>query len=794
MNSKRLALLLSCAILYCTCVFAARQNETTLRGTVIDTAGEPAGFATAYLTNAEGAIVCGGTADGDGRFELRAAYGEYTLTVSLVGYKDASQQVRLSAAQMELMPIRLEEDSELLGEAIVQAVMPKTRITGEGLATSVHGSVLENAGTARDVLGKVPGLIKGRDGIEVIGKGSPVIYVNGHKVTDSGELDRLLSHEIQSVEVISNPGAQYDATVRAVVRIRTVKRQGEGFGFNVNLSDSQSLRRKENNDPAASFNANYRNGGLDFFGGVNVARESEIQLSDIIQETQGEALFKQEGIIDADFTGKAAGLNGGFNWQISDNHFAGFKADWNRPYHYDENVLIDGDIYLDGVHYDHLNTLSEGSLGSRTPGSLSANAYYNGTAGKLGIDLNLDYFGMSDNKLSRSVEKSVIEDATVTTESLSDNRLYAGKLVFSYPVWKGALQFGTEETFSRRSDDYSLKGAAVPASSTRVREDNYAGFVNYGFMLGNIGQVGAGLRYEHVDYFYDDLLGNDSFSKRYDNFFPSLSFAGAIGPVQTMLSYSERTARPSFSMLSSAIRYNNRYTLQGGNAKLQPQILHDFSLTSLWKFFTFVMNYNRIDNPIITWAVPYNSEGVIMLQPFNLGVPVRGLSAFLNATPTVGVWTMGYTVGVQQSWLNVDVADLGASYSKVVSFNDKPIWIAQLLNTFSLKKGWQLEFGGEYHSPGYAQNVMITNHFLDLSAAVQKTLLRDGSLVLRLEGRDLAGLGYNNVFTELGSYRITQSVITDTQRVVFSVRYRFNSADSKYKGTGAGKDARSRMD
>ena len=296
-------------------------------------------------------------------------------------------------------------------------------------------------------------------------------------------------------------------------------------------------------------------------------------------------------------------------------------------------------------------------------------------------------------------------DARILSGSYNTGRMYAGKAVLSYPVWRGQLQFGTEETFSRRNDEYSLKGADIPASSSKVREDNYAGFVNYGFMLGNIGQIGAGLRYEHVDYFYDDLLGSDSFSKRYDNFFPSLSFAGAFGPVQTMLSYSERTARPSFSMLSSAIRYNNRYTLQSGNAKLQPQILQEFSLTSLWKFFTFVVNYNRIDNPIITWAVPYNSEGVIMLQPFNLGVPVRGLSAFLNATPTVGVWTMNYTAGVQQSWLNVDVAELGEPSSKVLSFNDKPIWIAQLLNTFSLKKGWQLELGGEYHSPGYSQNI-----------------------------------------------------------------------------------------
>ncbi|MBO4758079.1 MAG: carboxypeptidase-like regulatory domain-containing protein, partial [Bacteroidales bacterium] len=313
MNSKKLAFFLFCTLAFSICASAARQNETLLRGTAVDVDGVPAGFATAYLSGADGAIVCGTTADADGRFELRAAYGEYKLTVSLVGYKDASQTVRLKDAQMELPAIRLEEDSEMLGEAMVQAVMPKTRITGEGLATSVRGSVLENAGTARDVLGKVPGLIKGRDGLEVIGKGAPQIYINGHKVTDSGELDRLLSHEIQSVEVISNPGAQYDATVRAVVRIRTVKRQGEGIGFNVNMSDAQSLRRKENNDPDGSFNANYRNGGLDVFGGINAAKGSEIQLSDIVQETLGQELFKQDGIIDADFAGKNAGLNGGFN-------------------------------------------------------------------------------------------------------------------------------------------------------------------------------------------------------------------------------------------------------------------------------------------------------------------------------------------------------------------------------------------------------------------------------------------------------------------------------------------------
>ena len=772
---------------------AGRQDAVTLRGSVVDAAGAPVGFATTYLSRSDGSVVIGTTAGEDGRFSLAAAPGEYTLTVSLVGYRDASQSVRLAGTQMELPPIRLEEDTQLLGEAVVQAVMPKTKLTGEGLQTSVHGSVLENAGTARDVLGKVPGLIKGQDGLEVIGKGAPQVYINGRRLTDASELDRLLSHEIQSVEVINNPGAQYDASVRAVVRIRTIRRQGEGFGFNVNLADEQSLRKKEGNDPSASFNANYRKGGVDVFGGIGGSRYSNRQTSEITHRTNGANAFRQEGSILGDGEQRTLNLNGGVNWQIADNHFTGFKLDWTRTGSSGLTTL-DDEVFLNGVLLDHLFSTATSTSQPDHPVSWGANAYYNGQAGKLGIDFNFDHYRADASEYMHTDERSTVEDAEISTRSTSGNRFYAAKLVLSYPVWRGMLQLGTEETFSRRSDDYSLTGAAIPASSSRVREDNIAAFVNYAFAIGQVGQMSAGLRYEHVNYAYDDLLGQGSFSRRYDNYFPSLSFAGLFGPVQAMLSYSARTIRPDFSMLSSAIQYNNRYTLQSGNAALQPQTYQSFSATSLWKFLTFVVNYNRVDHMITTWSELYNDEGAILVQPRNLEKPMRMLSAFVSATPTIGPWTLSYTAGVQQQWLTIDAKDPSqASGYRRLTFNDRPLWIAQLNNTLSLKKGWQLELGGEYHSPGYSQNALVTNHFFNLTAAVQKTLLADGSLVLRLEGRDLAGLGNNHVFADFGGYSVTQSNIFDTQRIVLSVRYRFNTAASKYKGTGAGNDTRDRM-
>ncbi len=789
----KIALLMLCTLTFSTGAFAARQGETLLRGSIVDASGEPAGFATVFLSAADGTIVTGNTADLNGRFELRAAEGNYTLTVSLVGYRDVKKEIKLAGPVMDLPAITLNEDAEMLGEASISAVMPKTRLTGEGLATSVRGSVLENAGTARDVLGKVPGLIKNRDGIEVVGKGAPRVYINGRRMTDASELDRLQSHEIQSVEVINNPGAQYDASVRAVVRIRTIRRQGEGFGFDVALSDQQSLQRKDFNDPSANLNVNYRTGGVDIFAGANYSSSTQTQTSTLTQETLGKANYRQEEDLDGYFGNKTAGANGGVNWQIADNHFAGFKVDYNRSLSYKEYTWMEGDMFVNGTLLDHLRTENTGALGSRTPYTLGGNAYYNGNVGKLGIDLNLDYYKVTDNKINTALETSDIEGATVNTESASDLNLYAAKLVLSYPIWRGMLQVGTEETFTRGKDNYTLSGANIPASSAKVREDNLAAFVNYGFVLGQIGQLSAGLRYEHVNYAYDDLLGKNSFTRKYDNFFPSVSFAGVFGKVQQMLSYSVRTTRPNYSALSNAIRYNNRYTLQSGNAALQPQTTHSLASTTVWNFFTFVLNYDRTNDPIITWANIYDDEGAILLKPHNLDKPYRQLSAYVVATPTIGIWNLNFVGGIQQGWLNIDVKDADNKVVRSLSFNDKPFFFVQLNNTLTLPKGWQIELGAEYHSKGYSQNIFLANHYLDVNAAIQKTLLRDGSLVLRITGSNLANLAHYDIDSNTGSYHILQSNRFDTQRVGVSLRYRFNTAASKYKGTGAGKDARDRM-
>ena len=771
------------------------------KGKVIDQKGEPVAYANvAVLSKADSTVVCGAVTEEDGTFNIITSEKDGIMMVAMLGYRT---QYLLP---VDGMTVILVDDTSMLEAAAIRVVMPKTKLTGEGLQTAVRGSVLENVGSAADVLAKTPGIIKSGNGLEVIGKGAPLVYINGRKVTDATELQRLQSNEIQSVEVITNPGAQYDATVKAVVRIKTIKRQGEGFGFNFNASDAQSLKWEKGNDPFGGVNVNYRNGGVDYFGGINYQGNTARQLSDAeavsYYNKEGKVNeLKNIGDIDGQFFAKAMYGNAGMNWQIADNHFAGGKIEWGKTLQSDDRTTINTKVYENTIQTDDLSTITEDTQG--TPGgyNIGGNLYYNGVVdGKLGVDVNLDYYGTGNNTISTSAEtSSMTTDATINSTSGSASSMYAGKAVLSYPIWVGQLQAGTENTFTRRTDEYQISGVAIPSSSAKVKEDNYAAFASYGFMLPKLGMINAGVRYEYVTYAYGDAMNPETnLSRSYGNFFPNASFAGVVGPVQLMLNYSAKTRRPSYSNLSGAIRYNSKYIWQSGNAQLQPEISHNIGFTAVWKWITFMVNYARTNDAMMTWSAPYVKEGVadgvVLVKPRNIDVPFRNMAAYVNITPVVGPWTINYTVGVMPQWLTLTMEDpREASGLRTVSFNNRIPFVAQCLNTLTLKGGWQLELGATMQTKGYTQNIYLNSTYLDVTAAVQKTLLKDGSLVLRLEGADLANMAIMDIETDFGSHYINQINLMDTQKVKFSIRYSFNTSQSKYRGTGAGADEKARM-
>ena len=687
-----------------------------------------------------------------------------------------------------------------LGEVVVKSTAPKTKMKNGAMVTRIEGSVLESAGTAEEMLARVPGMMRMGGQIQVIGKGTPIYYINGRKVQDTEELKRLKSHDIREVEVINNPGAAYDASTRAVVRIKTRRLRGEGLSGRMDLSDAQALK-SGNNNLSSSVNLNYRHAGVDIFGGATFQNDYLDNYSQRLeQNTYGTVNHTQTGTIESSEKFSRLHFNAGVNWQLDDDNFVGAKVErgvWIKNWH---GFTMDEDILRNGVKEDHLRSVSD--INSKNPNSFLVNAYYNGKIGSWGIDANVDYYSLCDKNSNHVAETAMSGSRTIESATENSSRMFAARLVADHRLWKGTLKFGGELTTVSRDNEYVINGVDISNRFSEVSEQNYAAFAEYGLMIPRAGMLTLGMRYEHVAFDFNNLSDpSASIDRCHDDFFPSISFGTRIGLTQLQLSYGVKTTRPSYRDLRSEVEYGSKYTLQTGNPLLKNEIRHTLDLSGRWRFLAFVANYLHIKDAIYDWTSPYDDNGVVMLGMVNFDRPIDVFSAFLVASPTIGVWTTSNTIGLQKQWLSFNLDDPREATGKREVRYDKPMFIFNSDNAFRLRNDWQIELNSEFYSKAHYRNAHLLQHYWNLTAAVQKSLLKDKSLVLRLSVSDIFNTARHDAILDLGNYTLEQSDIFGGQRgqysfhhINLSVRYSFNATKSKYKGQGAGEDMKKRME
>lgn len=701
--------------------------------------------------------------------------------------------------------------TQQLGEVVVKSRLPRTKLKGNSIVTRIKGSVLGQSGTAKEMLAKVPGMTMKGDELEVLGKGTPIFYINGRKMHDKEELKRLRSEEIASVEVITNPGAQYEATISSVVRIKTIRREGDGFGFDLNTGLNQDLRFGES-DPSAQLNLRYRHNNLDLFGMVNYWKWDQTSLyyddqSNYLPTDKGVLNIVQNSHSRNHFKNNGIDYNLGFNWQIAENHSVGVRIQRNDRFNATTDLMLETDVehrYLDTQERQKEHSSSTQDEHRHTLYNWEGNAYYNGKVGKMGIDLNMDFLTDKTNvdnhinELVNHTDHHVMDQDNGTTISL-----WATKLVLTYPVWKGQLEAGTELSFVMRENCSSITNYPLPASDSKVKENNIAAFVAYNFNLDKVGNFSAGLRYEHVGFDYTDHLDDTNNMTRYqDEFFPSLSWAKQFGPVQTSLAYSFKTIRPYYNKLSDHITYINSYTLLQGDPKLKNATMQEVSLNARYKWLNLFAAYERRDNTLSQLPFAYGNEGIIMLKHINLNDPMRNLAVFLSANPTFNSsifksfnfeYSPNWTVGGQKYWNTMEFDDPRSETGKVKETYTKPIFFIDLNNTFRLPHRWQLEANMNIMTKGDVINFRMLSASYNLGFVVQKCWLKNDALSLRASINDVIQRSVQTIHMDCGGYQMTENAVRSNHRLNISLRYTFNASKSKYKGTGAGQAERQRM-
>ena len=767
-------------LICCFLIIAVGAKAQTISGMLIDEQHKPLPYANVILQTADSVYLAGTTTGLDGKFELALHEKAKLINFSYVGYTSVVQEI----SKNELGEIQLLPDAQLLGEVVVKGYLPKTQARGDAMVTTVSGTVLEKAGTAENLLDKIPNVTAQNGAVTVFGRGTPEIYINGRKVRNQQELDQLSSDNIKSVEVVSNPGARYDASVKAVIRIFTKKVAGEGFGF-----DNRAVVRHIYEYGWSAYdqlNLNYRKNGFDLSAMVLAGSYHNGNDQTFVIDTHLDKQWRQNlDLTDQKAESKNLETTLTLNYQFNENHSIGARYNYERvpEFHWIANQFAQtycGDLLYEDLH--SVNTMVEPETHHRS------NFYYNGRVKNLTIDFNADGL-WSETKNTQVAQEDVMEgvneeDRSVTTIDTKRNELYAAKLVLSHPLAKGTLSFGAEYSHNKRNTTYLNPEGIIADDEAMIKEGATSAFVEYAKVFGKL-QMQAGLRYEHVGFdYYDAGKFVDEQSKDYSNLFPSITFSFPIKDVQFQLGYASDINRPSYYQLRSSTVYVNKYMYDAGNPFLMPSITHNITLGTSYKWINLYVGYSHVKDDIINQTIAYSDDdptiGLLTLQ----NAPAYDkLVAALNINPTIGCWTPQLGLAIQKQWYE------GETPWGKTKFN-KPIGSFTFRNNFKLPKGFILGLNGSWTTKGYQNNIYLADDMIDVNVSLYKSFLKD-KLTLQLQAYNI--FNPKQVATVYSGIRVLQNTQVMHQHISLTIRYKFNTTRSKYKGTGAGESQKNRM-
>ena len=761
-----------------------QKEDAKVIGRVVDAEGQPIEFANVSLHGAadpnssdrNSTYINGGVSNENGDFVIPCREKKIMLKVTYVGYKTVTRHVSVG----NIGTVTLQPETFMVKGVEVKGEIPQYKMAQGGMTVDVQHSILHDIGSADDLLSMIP-MVQSKDGkFEVLAKGEPEIYINNKKVRDPSELKQLKSVDIKSVDVITSPGAKYNAEVNAVIRIKTLKAQGDGLSLMV-TSDTWKNNKWNNYD---DLTLKYRTGGLEAF--ANVALDNGHYSND--QD------LEQQLHIKKDFFDVHAGLpvrstwttlqyKGGLSYDFNADHSLGlsfssqkmfynkFKSDMTQ--HYLKNGAFYGDVLLK-TDIDELDKPV-----------WELNTYYVGKVGKLDIDLNATMLQRkSENHLNQQEYSQELGDRTITTLNCEDRKMMAGKLVLSYPVWKGVLSGGAEATSTRSYGRNVNQENIIPETDNEMKEKNIAGFAEYELQLGQW-RLNAGLRFEHVkaDYYLFGKWQQEP-SRTYNDWFPNLSAAWQKDKWSAQLSYSKRITRPPYNMLTSMIVYDSRMFYEGGNPLLRPSVRQSVDLNLTYAWLTFMAGFTRENDLFTHIGRVYDEEQEIAIfQPMNFDHQDR-VYATLVASPKFGFWQPTATLHYYQQMFDAE------AYGAPEKLN-KPEFSFDLKNWFvihpTMKALVQMSYSGSNHWA-----FMYRGSNFAVNARLQKSFFNE-RLSCTLYANDIFRTARTKMTTYYAIGLTDQDVYTYTQCVGLTLSYNFNVSRSKYKGSGAGNDERNRL-
>ena len=756
-------------------VECTQKSTFRYKGRIVDERGNAAEYATiALLSPIDSTIVGHGVSNENGSFVIPCNSRKVLARITYIGYKTVNRIYN----NTEMGIIKLQPKTMIVKGVVVKGDRPQYKMLSGGMEVAVEHTLLSKMANTFEVLSLLPRVSVDGQKISVFGKGTPIVYINNKRVNDNNEIVNITPDNIKSISVITSPGSEYDAEVESVIRIRTKERRANGFSlradafgkYNKWMSDYELISARYQTKKFEIANSLWTMGTHD---GEDNNLITDIYLPD--------KHYYNDQLIHLDTNNRFLSEKLSADYSLNDSNSIGGSYRYYGMLKGRTNSVSRQDVLLNGMAH---GSIDQKEVMKPFLSLHQADIYYVGKVGHVGVDFNATYYAVKNRRNDEGFEISKeLGNQEVHSSNRQNSDMWAGKLVVNIPLWKGNMSVGTEMSKTDSHGTFLNEEQLVPSTKTDIHERNIAGFAQYGLVL-NKWTVGLGVRYENIvrDYLSDGVK-QDDVSRKYNNFFPNLSVSWNKGNWNWQLNVNEKIHRPSYRQLGNFMQFDNRFLYEGGNPTLQPEKVFNVEAMMLYKWLNVSVGYKYLKD-VMEWT-KYIYPGKEFAYNTSLNFDHKQLLyASVHVSPKFGIFRPMWGFYYNQQFF--DTRKYGAS--KALS---KPLLSCSLNNSFALSGTMNAAIslnastthadGFLMMKSGYSVNLQFDKSFANRTWIIY--LSANDIFKTAKERWTMYGLGAGT----------TKDCYNYTRNVSLQVTYNFNAKRSKYKGTGAGNEEKSRL-
>lgn len=710
-----------------------------------------------------------------GRYEVpNGISGNILLEVISLGHALHSSVVIMPPPSM----LVLEDTAEVLDGAVVSAKAKQIYTSSDNtITTKVEGTPLSRMNRLSDVLLYVPFVSTNGGSYSVTSRGVPEIYVDNRKIRNMEELKLIPAENIDQIDLLLAPGAEYGAAIGAVIRVKTKKKPGDGFSGNFMSSGFYM-----NGQPSAELVSivNYRRGNLDIFNTfdlgytqVSSKTETAMQVSEswaLEESSVSTGLLKRPAIYASmGFSNSPARNKVNFGAQyvyycvpkelidtdvlgtlkIGDTAPVTFKAIDNTTNPHSQHQM---DVYLEVPVTNTMSLHFEGS------GEIGENRYH---------------YNIAESTSGSNTKKNIYHSAY-------SYGFWAGKATASHNIKRLSIDYGLELTHTLYNTEYTVEIPIVDLyrNNSSRSQTNEALFLSLGWQEKGW-ELSSGLRGERHLIKYETQHNENDFD--YFHIFPFISLFRTINDdISASLTYSGGANYPRYYDMRASLEYVSPSVYSTGNNMLNASLNHLTSVNLSLYDFRLVCSYKYVKDAVFTFWEIENNPARVISRPINVPESQR-VSIGLFWSRTIKKWVPIVNLNFAKPFLTYG----GESYST-------PSVSASIQNIFQFNDNLQFYFNASFYSGGHSGCVLYKPNGslqIGISATFFKKRLNASAYIT-----DPFQLDKESSLVELNNFQMEKVYVSGMNNgIMFTISYSFNQTQARKKSSSAGQDERSRL-